>query len=205
MHLICLLLLAALPMFAGPYTYSLSGTWNPSTDVTPFYAPSTPFSLSFDLNNPPPVFVSDATEAGMFYTNGHYTLNGVPVALDGNELFFFVSASGQSFDICLDSNCVYQINGGFTPFFTGPSSAPVPVTGSLLLSQLNATYFPVGKGVPNIFNIGATTVTVTQAGAPTLPAGVPEPATLGLFCAGLAAIVTRRLWTGCWSGRPTLR
>jgi hypothetical protein len=168
---------------ASPVTISLSGTYSPTAQNTSYFAPNETFSLSFQVNNPPPIVASASFFFETTYSNASYTLNGNPVALSGSLVSFFASG-GLVF--CFSGNgCQYELVAEGAPLlFSGPPVSPTLVIGSYqATSWVSAVSGGIDGGSPSG---GAITIAPTGA-------TVPEPATWMLTFAGiLIACVCRK-------------
>lgn len=164
--------LSTIPAICGPVTISASGTWGALSGSDAYFVSGQPWTLSFQVANPPPVGSSDPTFFGTSYSNALYTLNGSPVAVTGLQVNFYTF---QSFSLCLDNGCVFALStfNGSPPLFSGPTSNPTMVPGTYLTDSngfaANDNSVTLGKaaGIQNIF--------VTQQALP--DDAVPEPAT----------------------------
>lgn len=123
-----LLLLAATAGLAGPLTFSMSGTFNPATSVTPYFGPNETWSVSLTIDSTPVVVSDTALQyTQVAISNVVYLVNGVQTYTGSDSMYFYATPfySG-GFDLCLDSNCVYGLQGnGGVQMYTGTEAAPV--------------------------------------------------------------------------------
>jgi len=193
-----LLALAALwviPAMAGPVTISMGGTWGALSGSDAYFASSEPWTLSFQVANPPAVIVSDSATFLTFYSNAVYTLNGSPVAVTGNVVKFSTTQGTPGISVCLgvNNNCQFQLatSNGSQALFTGAPSSPTMVPGLYLTSSsgFQAIDLTINPNNPLGTTPGIQTISVTSQDS-----AVPEPATWALTGAGvlLAGLYRRR-------------
>jgi hypothetical protein len=194
---LALLVLLAIPAFAGTVTISTGATWGSLSASDLYFASGQAWTLSLDFADPPVPVTSFPGFFSANYSNAVYTLNGNPVAVTGNTAYFYTN---QSFDICLDDSCLYQISSynGSDVLFTGPTSSPAFVPPGTY--HTDSFGFAAGQSNVHIGDAsGVSTILVSSTGV----AGVPEPASIALIGAGLGLIFTRRLINSCGRPRPS--
>ncbi len=146
----------------------------------------------------PPVFIGtglmlDGLATGSFLSsNPGYNSVWNPASLHTHDTLDF--ATGQSSGIF---SCNFADGDTLTGLFfeddsavlatnTGPFTEKLTITGGIG-AFAGATGFAIGGGV-----IGATGYTAIGGGTVSGPSVVPEPASVGLFCEGLLAMVAGR-------------
>jgi hypothetical protein len=180
-----LLLLAGTAAWATPLNFSMSGTFNAGTSVTPYFGPNETWSLSLSLDSNPAVvsdFIGQFTQVTI--SNVVYLVDGVETYAGDNSVFFYATPfySG-GFDICLDSNCSFGLAANVgVQMYSGPNSEASPTFAPAVYTTtvFDAYYFPVGQG---------TTIESPQTNIPvTISAATPEPSSVLLSLLGLVAL-----------------
>ncbi len=158
-------------------TISMGGTWGNLSGSDASFVSNEPWTLAFQVANPPMVGTSDAASFRTSYSNVVYTLNGSPVAAPGNEVFFYTS---QSFDICLDPSWNFQIGtfGGSPALFSGTTANPTIVPASYATDSNGFAAHDVNTLLGTAS--GVHPISVTPQGST-----VPEPSTFMLTGAGV--------------------
>ena len=189
-----LLFLAGAGAWAGPLTFTMSGTFNAGTSSTAYFGPNETWSVSLTIDSTPAVisdFAGQYTHVAI--SNVVYLVNGVETYTGDDSMYFYATPFyNGGFDLCLDSNCSFGLAGnGGVQMYTGTEAAPVFSPGVFPMTIFDAYYFPVGQGTPVESPQSNPTITIA-------PAGVPEPSSLYLSMlgmAGLAVAVARRRWS----------
>jgi hypothetical protein len=177
MRTLCLLLFASCSCLAGPIVITTGGTWGTLTGSDAYFASNEAWTLSFEIT-PAPGEPSGVQYVAT-YSDAVYTLNGVPVALTGNTVFFYTF---QSIGFCLD-NCTNDLvtSGGSPQLFTGSTSNPVFTPGNYATTSSGFSAYDAGT-LGDTGTIGNINIAAVQS--------APEPAVWTLTGAGL-------LFAGC--------
>jgi len=180
-----MLALGASLAMGSPVTVSTGGTWGGVGSSSAYFASNEPWTLSFQVDNPPVLFSVSALYFDTFYSNAVYTLNQQVVSLSGEIVSFEV---GGDFDFCLDLSCDHVISplDGSPLLFSGPTSNPILVPGSYtttLGTSFTALDYKAQAGPVVGVTPGNGTVLIMAQTSST-----PEPGGLALIGAGLAAL-----------------
>lgn len=177
--LLILTVLAGSAAFAGPLLFTLSGTYGPSAVTAAYVAPNEPFTLSFEIQNPP-VANASLTIFEVAAFDVVYTLNGVPIPVTNGTAGF---AKQNNFFFCLDLLCDAEIiTAGTAPAFTGTLFTPTLVPGIYPQTQVfSRTDFVGDNGSQTVSSIDVQQVSTT-----------PEPATVPLAAGAFVGLFVGR-------------
>jgi hypothetical protein len=165
--------------FAQTVTVRVNGTYNSSAATNTFTAPSAPWTLSFQVAAVPSVFTTTSTEFRTLYTNGSFTLNGVPVPVTGSTVIFSTS---YAFNIFLDANTQFIVTA--PQMFSGTTSNPTILVGSY--ATTNVTSYVPNPGGGFFDGVSATFSNAVVSASPLT--GTPLPRTGILVLTGLAGL-----------------
>ena len=170
-------------MWAGPLTFSMSGTFNSGTSSTPYFGPNENWSVSLTIASNPVVvgdYIGQDTQVEI--SNVVYLVNGVETYTGDDSMYFYATPFYPGgFDLCLDSNCVYGLSANVgVQMYSGPESAPIFSPAVYTTTAFDAYYFPLGVGTP--IESPQTNANVSVSAA------TPEPSSVFLSLIGLAGL-----------------
>jgi MYXO-CTERM domain-containing protein len=185
--LLATLTLLSANALAQNVTITVSGTYSASAATNAFTVPNANWTLSFQVAQVPSVSFSTANQFRIPYTNGVFTLNGVPAPMTGNTVVFYTSAN--AFDIYLDSavNTQFEVYGG--PVFSGTTANPTILTGTYVLTGVESFTVNPGGG----FFDGPSAIFSNAVIAPSTAPGTPAPTSVILVSLGLAGLALLEL------------
>jgi hypothetical protein len=175
--------LCLVPAHAGTISYSVSGTFTPSTPSSSFTGPSEAWAFAFQADTHPTP-VSDVGNGGFDFpfSSFSYFLNSMPAAITPTFIRFFSGPNGGGFEVCFNGATRATCTDGLATFgpqmYSGTTSAPTLSPGAFTSDSFGVVVNSANYDQPN------TTVQAT----------VPEPSTLLTLAAGLLALVGRRLY-----------
>jgi hypothetical protein len=175
MRLFLLSLLLSASAHASLLQYEASGTFGATVPVSYFTAPNETWAFRFILDDQPVVSNVAPESFDPVFSFFSYYLDGVDLGLLPQSITFFNLANEGMFAIGFSDDDEFSFTG--PQMYTGPNSAPQMLLGSFL-STPSAFNFILIDGF-SVGDLAGTTVDVT----------VPEPGTMALAFAGIAALV----------------
>jgi len=170
-------LCASTGLFAQTLTVSTSGTYTASVPTSSWTAPSTPWTLSFNIARNPTVnsYVIGANFNAPV-TNVAYTLNGNPVTVTPVSVTFYsASAGGLVLVQFASGGFAFNVYGGQA--YANLESSPTILPGVYLETANNVIVGSTNYPIPT----GTVTITATAGG----PVTTPVPSSLLLMLVGL--------------------
>lgn len=128
-----LFLFACTPVFASPLTVSLSGTFRSGTPTTSYSASGGTFNITFLVDSNPAVFLVNQNYGfHPIISAATYTLNGTPVVVTPDVVFFSKSGGGSLgfcfTDVCGSGTNLISLYGA--QLYSGSEFSPTLVAGS---------------------------------------------------------------------------
>jgi MYXO-CTERM domain-containing protein len=179
---LALVLFFSASVFAN-VTVSINGTYQSTTLPGTYSAPSAPWTLSFQVANPPAVSGVTSFSFDTTYTNAVFTLNGASVPVTGSQVYFSFFGTNSVMNVSLDALSTFGV-GAAPQLFTGTPSSPTLTLGSFPVSQVSMTYSG-GEGSQS--SLVHSNLLLAQSASPA-PTATPAPSSVIMAAIGLAGL-----------------